>query len=142
MHCNTSSRVALTPHPRVPDCPSRGRRGHPCTRLTSRATQADRPSDLSVREEGGNGCVILMLPIFISFPQISLSTAGKSFSESKILTAASSNLLLKKEKEKVKDRDREKSKDPKQVPVSRRCRQHSRGRAPADPAQRSQLWGR
>ncbi|XP_070288236.1 cilia- and flagella-associated protein 46 isoform X2 [Myotis yumanensis] len=47
--------------------------------------------------------------------QVSLLTAGKSFSESKILAAASSNLLLKKEKEKVKDRDKEKSKDPKQI---------------------------
>ncbi|XP_059517976.1 cilia- and flagella-associated protein 46 [Myotis daubentonii] len=49
--------------------------------------------------------------------QVSLLTAGKSFSESKILATASSNLLLKKEKEKVKDKDREKSKDPKQIQI-------------------------
>ncbi|XP_036907145.1 cilia- and flagella-associated protein 46 [Sturnira hondurensis] len=44
--------------------------------------------------------------------QVSLTTAGKSISESKLPAAASSQLLLpKKEKEKVKDKDKEKVKD-------------------------------
>lgn len=68
---------------------------------------------------------------FYFIPQVSLLTARKSFSESKILATTSSNLLLKKEKEKVKDKDREKSKDPKQVTVPQRRRQHSREPGPA-----------
>ncbi|XP_016061813.1 PREDICTED: cilia- and flagella-associated protein 46 [Miniopterus natalensis] len=61
--------------------------------------------------------------------QVSLLTVGKSVSESKVPTTASSNLLLpKKEKEKAKDRDRSKdskqgqtpapSKEPEDVPAS------------------------
>ncbi|KAM7074050.1 cilia- and flagella-associated protein 46 isoform 1-T1 [Molossus nigricans] len=50
--------------------------------------------------------------------QVSLLTAGKYISESKILASASSHLLLKKDKEKVRDKDREKSKDPKQGQAS------------------------
>ncbi|XP_066095942.1 cilia- and flagella-associated protein 46 isoform X1 [Saccopteryx bilineata] len=47
--------------------------------------------------------------------QVSLLTAGRSVSESRITAAGSSLLLLpKKEKEKIKEKDREKSKDPKQ----------------------------
>ncbi|XP_074194762.1 LOW QUALITY PROTEIN: cilia- and flagella-associated protein 46 [Rhinolophus sinicus] len=50
--------------------------------------------------------------------QVSLLTAGKSISESRITVAASSNVLLpKKEKERGKDKDREKSKEPKQCPT-------------------------
>ncbi|XP_054441049.1 cilia- and flagella-associated protein 46 [Pteronotus mesoamericanus] len=49
--------------------------------------------------------------------QVSLLTARKSISESKLPAAASSHVLLpKKEKEKVKDKDREKGKDLKQPP--------------------------
>lgn len=101
------------------------------------------PSGLSIWEEGGNGSLFLVLPIFISFPQVSLSTAGKSFSESKIPTATSSNLLLpKKEKEKVKDRDRdrEKSKDPKQVMVPEVQAGPRGARAPSDNCRHPRLW--
>ncbi|KAF6317002.1 cilia and flagella associated protein 46 [Rhinolophus ferrumequinum] len=50
--------------------------------------------------------------------QVSLLTAGKSISESRITVAASSNLLLPtKEKERGKNKDREKSKEAKQCPT-------------------------
>nr|XP_031529914.1 cilia- and flagella-associated protein 46 [Vicugna pacos] len=74
---------------------------------------------------------------FIS--QVSLSTAGKSISESKILAAASSHLLLpKKEKEKSKDKDKEKDKDrgrdPKQRPGRARGPGSPEGSQPRHPA--------
>uniref|UniRef100_A0ABI7X214 Cilia and flagella associated protein 46 n=1 Tax=Felis catus TaxID=9685 RepID=A0ABI7X214_FELCA len=54
--------------------------------------------------------------------QVSLLTAGRSISESRILAAtASSHLLLpkkEKEKRKEKEKDREKGKDPKQLPTA------------------------
>ncbi|XP_043453885.1 cilia- and flagella-associated protein 46 isoform X3 [Prionailurus bengalensis] len=52
--------------------------------------------------------------------QVSLLTAGRSISESRILAAtASSHLLLPKKKEKRKEEeDREKGKDPKQLPTA------------------------
>lgn len=59
------------------------------------------------------------LHTWISFLQVSFSTAGRSLSESKIPAAASSQLLLpKKEKEKSQDRekDKDKGRGPKQVP--------------------------
>ncbi|XP_072828267.1 cilia- and flagella-associated protein 46 isoform X6 [Vicugna pacos] len=71
--------------------------------------------------------------------QVSLSTAGKSISESKILAAASSHLLLpKKEKEKSKDKDKEKDKDrgrdPKQRPGRARGPGSPEGSQPRHPA--------
>ena len=81
------------------------------------------------------GCSSCCKPGF-HFSQVSLLTAGRSISESRILAAtASSHLLLpnkekekrkekkekepgkeKEKKEKEKEKDREKGKDPKQVP--------------------------
>lgn len=114
--------------------PTEGHCCHLCAgRLMGWLLPPNLPSYLSAWEEG-NPLLLSVLQIRIFFCQVSLLTAGKSISESRIPAAASSHsLLLQKEKEKSKDREKDKDRDKNKGRASKQVTVPSRqpGSAPA-----------